>query len=245
MIDKIKYLATEICKNNGDKASEEVLANSEMHAIVRAKQFHFSPSEYYVTLNINPNIYAKYALDIARLSGNIKHYFDLSSDFETIRINEINLKPDYAKINILNTEISVIETPWEEINQLQKKMIQFMQAGTESIDYQNIGNTSRTILDKLARTVFNPQIHVAPSNIDLSNGKSKNQIHTYVFNKLTGSENDEMRAVVKSAIDFAENSVDLANQVVHKLDVKKHFAEICIISTITVVSLIKSIEEIQ
>ncbi len=34
------------------------------------------------------------------------------------------------------------------------------------------------------------------------------------------------------------------NQTTHKLDVQKHFAEVCVISTISVVSLIKTINEI-
>jgi hypothetical protein len=48
-----------------------------------------------------------------------------------------------------------------------------------------------------------------------------------------------------TAIDFTEKAIDLMNTTTHKLDVQKHFAEVCVISTINVISLIKAIKEIE
>ncbi|KAA5540827.1 hypothetical protein [Adhaeribacter rhizoryzae] len=241
MIEKIRYIVKEICQVNKDFACVEVIQNSEMKTVARQARYRWEPEIYYLTFLVNPAIYIKYATDMSRITGNIKHYFDISADWNTLRVEEITI--DYDKVNILNTEIILVETPWEEINNLQKKLIGLMQGGNDSIDFQNIGTTSRTILDKMARTVFNLSIHIAPAGVDVSNGKFKNQIHTYLAHRLRGGENEEMRAVMKSAIEFAENSVDLINQTVHKLDVKKQFAEVCIISTISVINLVKSIEE--
>lgn len=243
MIEKIRYIVKEICQVNKDFACAEVIQKSEMKAVARPTRHRWDPEIYHLTFLVNPGTYIKYATDMSRITGNIKHYFNISADWNRLRVEEITITADYDKVNILNTEIILVETPWEEINNLQRKLIGLMQGGNDSIDFQNIGTTSRTILDKLARTVFKPGIHIAPTGIDVSNGKFKNQIHTYLVHRLRGGENEEMRAVIISAIEFAENSVDLINQTVHKLDVKKQFAEVCIISTISVINLIKSIEE--
>lgn len=67
------------------------------------------------------------------------------------------------------------------INELQKKLIENIKMSNQSIDYQNIGNTSRTIMDKLARNVFDPLIHKSDNpEISLQNGNLKiNFTHTY------------------------------------------------------------------
>ena len=81
-------------------------------------------------------------------------------------------------------------------------------------------------------------------NILLSNGKFKNQFRVYIQNVLSGEKNKELRHYSESAIEFTEKSIDLMNQTTHKLEVQKHFAEVCVISTISVVSLIKAINEV-
>lgn len=240
MFEKIKFIVKEISKKKEDYQTVNLIQNSEFEFDRLFDRASYSES-YYLTLRVNPSFFTDNYADIDRMSGLIRHYINTSSE---LKIDKISIKPNYERISVLNSEISIIETPWEEINALQKQLIEQIKVSVNSIDFQNIGNTSRTLMDKIARLVFNPEIH-KPSiqNIDVSNGKFKNQLHTYISETLKGGENQELRQFSKSAVDFTEDAIDLMNQTTHKLDVRKHFAEVCIISTINIVSLIKAIHE--
>ncbi len=48
---------------------------------------------------------------------------NISSDRDVLQINKVDVKLDYEKLSILNSEISIVKTPWEEINSLQEKLI--------------------------------------------------------------------------------------------------------------------------
>ncbi len=183
MIEKLKYLVTEICKKNNDNISVEIIENSEFVPNVRNrnKQHTWENYKYDLTFNVNPLTYIKHSREIDRVEGIIKYLFNQVNDKSELSVEKIIFKPNYDKIAIHKSEIAIIETPWEDINTLQKKIIENINISNSSIDFQNIGNTSRTIMDKISRLVFNPEIHVPPKNIDVSNGKFKNQLHTYVF----------------------------------------------------------------
>lgn len=245
MIEKLKYLVKEICASQKDFVSVEIIENSDFTYSQITRPYFSDIKTYKVHFKVLPTIYVKHINDIDRIKGIINHYFNSVSDKNSIKIESVEIKPDYDKISILNSEISIIATPWDEINTIQKQLIDIMKSSNNSLDFQNVGNTCRTIMDKLARIVFNPEIHKpAISGIDVSNGKYKNQFHTYISQTLQGSSNQELRQFAKSAIDFTENGINLMNQTTHKLDVQKHFAEVCIISTISVISLIKAINEV-
>lgn len=239
MFEKIIYIVTEIIRAENDSSALEIMENSAFY--FQESNNRFTLGAYVLDVKVLPEIYTKYYSHMERLKGLIQHYTANSSD---VLLTVINIQPDFDKISILNSEVSLIETPWEEINALQKKLIDNMKISNSSVDFQNIGNTSRTIMDKLAKIVFKPEIHISPKGIDVSNGKFKNQFHTYISNVLNGRENKELRLFAQSAIDFTENAIDLMNQTTHKLDVQKHFAEVCVISTISVINLIKAVNEI-
>lgn len=240
MFEKIKFVVKEICEKGNDHLTVKFIQNSEFEFTNHWNHRTF-PEAYNLNLKVNPTFFTENYSDINRMAGLIKHFINTSSE---LKIDRISAKPDYEKVSVLNSEISIVETPWDEINSLQKQLVDQIKISVNSVDFQNIGNTSRTLMDKIARLVFDPKIH-KPSvkNIDVSNGKFKNQLYTYISETLTGQHNKELRQFTKSAVDFTENAIDLMNQTTHKLDVKKHFAEVCIISTISIVSLIKAINE--
>lgn len=244
MIEKVKYVVKEICKSNKDFPCVEIIENSEFYVISRTKQHTWDPGEYYIEFKVVPEIYIKYINDIDRITEMIRHYFEISTTRNDVIILNLEVNLDYSKVSILNSEVSFIQTEWEEINEMQKQIIDSMRKAVNSMDFQNIGNTSRTIMDKLARIVFDPQIHKTTEQIDLSNGKFKNQFRVYIQSVLSGKKNSELRHYSESAIEFTQKSIDLMNQTTHKLDVQKHFAEVCVISTISVISLIKAVSEI-
>lgn len=238
--NKIEYIVKEIAKDNQDFQLVELIENSDLQFEPHWNNELF-PNAFDLNIKVKPAIFTKNFLDNDRMAGLIRHYINSSSD---ITVDLLDIKPDYDKISILSSQISIIDTPWGEINTLQRELINGMKNANSSLDFQNIGNSSRTIMDKLARTIFNPEIHI-PSieKIDIRDGKFKNQLHTYIAEILKGAKNSELRKFAKSSIDFTESGIDLMNKTTHKLDVQKHFAEVCVISTISVVSLIKAISE--
>lgn len=154
--------------------------------------------------------------------------------------------PDLSKFQLLRNNYIPVYTPWEEINNLQNRLIQQLRSSSETIDFQNIGNTARTILQKVSTIVFDPSKHIADTpdkKIDLSEGKFKNRLHTYIKVELGGESNKELRDFAISIIDAAEKSVDISNKLTHDLNAKQLLAEASVISTITAVGMIKLIDE--
>lgn len=244
MTEKVKYVVKEICKTNEDFPCVEIIENSEFYVITRTKQHTWDPQECYIEFKVVPEIYIKHVNDIDRITGMIRNYFEISTTRNDLIILNLEVNLDYTKVSILNSEVSFIQTEWGEINELQKQIIENMRKAVNSMDFQNIGNTSRTIMEKLARLVFDSKTHTTTAKVDLSKGKFKNQLHTYINCLLNGEQNKELRQFSESAITFMEKSIDLMNQTTHKLDVQKHFAEVCVISTISVISLIKAVSEV-
>jgi Bacterial sugar transferase len=74
--------------------------------------------------------------------------------------------------------------------------------------------------------------------VDLSSGKYKNRLNAFIDNALNGKSNKSMRQLVKSSIEFVENAIDFMNTATHKIDSKQHLAEVCVINTISTVSII-------
>lgn len=244
MFEKIKFVVKEILKEKKILTALNILENSELnYKQISSKQVN-QPANFELLFDLKPTLYVKLIDRLDNLSDIILFYFQKVSDNSEINITRIIIKPDYKKINILSSNISIVETPWSDVNNLQNEIIEKIKSSNTILDFQNIGNSSRTIMDKLARIVYDPDKHKAPQNIKVNNGNFKNQLHTYIKANVGGEQNKEFRRFSLNAINFTESSIDLMNQTTHKLDVQKHFAEVCVISTISVISLIKAINEL-
>ncbi|MFP4526366.1 MAG: hypothetical protein ACLFNL_08250 [Bacteroidales bacterium] len=243
MIEKIKYLVKQLSKELGDNEVYEFIENSEIVLENHWNQKSF-PNLYNVLIKAHPDVYVRYYkfMDYFRtvLENRIK-------DAASIMVDKFRIQPDHEKIQILHSEIEVIKTPWSEINDNQNKLIKLIQSSKESIDYQSVGLLSRTIMEKLADEVFNVEVHISdksdPSKYIRS--KYKNRLQAFIQYKVKGEKNKELRKFAKTSIDFTKQAIDLMNKTTHKLDAQKHFAEVCAISTISVISLIKSIKELD
>jgi hypothetical protein len=193
-----------------------------------------------LSLLVDPEIYKKYQGYIRTFNNSILSKFN---DLSEVLITRVDAKPDLSKFQILRNTIVPIVTPWEEINRDQNILIIQLRTANETIDYQNIGNTSRTLLQKLANIVFNPAKHTTDVvSIELSEGKFKNRLHTYIRCELRGKQNKELRDFAESIIDSAENAIDLSNSLTHDLKANSLLAEFCVISTITSISIVKLID---
>lgn len=191
-----------------------------------------------LTIVTHPEIFKKHRKLLQFFNNTIKKEF---YNFTGALVTNIINRPDLNKFQLLNNRYSSIVTPWEEINKYQNELIEQLRKANEVIHFQNIGNTARTIMQKISNIVFDPSIHKAPENIDVSEGKFKNRLHTYIKTELGGSENSEIRNYAISTIDAAEKAIDIANKLTHELNANKFIAESCVISTISAINIINSI----
>jgi len=240
-IDKILHLLKKLYESDRDrKLFYEILVYSKFIFKDHWNQKYFK-NLFDLDICLDHEIFLKHFNNKKAISDLIKS--DLQH-ISVIRIDKINLLPDYDKIEISNSEIRPIYTEWEDINRGQQKLIEQLERSTDSIDFQNIGNSSRILLGKLAKEVFNPEIHKpTDSNIDIGPGKFKNQLHSYINAELTGKNNKELKQFAESAIEMIEKSIDLANSLTHKLEAERTYAEVCVVSTLSAISIIKLVEK--
>ena len=190
---------------------------------------------------VHPDVYKKHSSILKNLEKIIWNKLEEISD---ICITAIKIYPDLNKFQILKNNYTPIVTPWEEINNGQNHLIDLLRTAKETVDFQNIGNTSRTLLQNISNIVFDKARHVSDiPNIDLSEGKFKNRLHTYIKCEMGGQENKEIRDFAISVITTAEKAIDLANKLTHDLKANSMLGESCVISTIAAVSIVRLIRK--
>lgn len=239
---KIKHILIGISQAKKEVRLVEIIQNSIFN-IFRDKSEMALSDTFILKLALTPSIFVK---NYSLIDYYIKELHEQIKNIAEIRIDKISILPDYDKMELIQSEIIPISTQWEEINILQQKLIQSIEIGNSSIDFQNIGNTSRTIMLKLANEVFDPKIHIPQKqNVDITEGKFKNQLHTYIDFKVSDKKDKEFRQLAESGIVFVEKSIDFMNKTTHKHNATANLAEMCVVSTIAAISIIKMISELE
>lgn len=248
--DKIKYLLKKLADIKEEKMVSEILSHSKFEykfkpngGFLSSRKFEgqsIQSDVYDLRIYVTPTIFGEHYQFLNLLEREIRNSINNSTG---ILIDKLKIVADLDKLEVNEIEVSPIVTEWEQINSLQKKLISSLDLSKDSIDFQNIGNTSRTIMDKLSRLVFSPDKHVLEESLDTRNGKFKNQLRTYIRHELGGSENKEFRKVANSAVDLVCSSIDIMNTTTHKLNAEKRFAELCVICTLNVVNIVSIISK--
>lgn len=241
--NKIKYILIQISKQRTDEDYIIELLNHSRFKFEHHWNNQTFPNAYNLEIFIIPDIFTKHYSVISDIVRVIK---SRNNNSTKLIIDRLNILPDYNKLQLINSQVIPVQTEWQEINSLQQELIESLQRSTTTTNFQNIGNSARIIMDKLARTVFDLEKHKPKDNQKLvHNGKFKNQLHSYIDAVLFGDKNKEFRKLAKSAIDFVENSCDLMSTTTHKLDAEKHLAEVCVISTVSAISIINLIRQLE
>ncbi len=236
--DKIIYLLKELYKKSDYQLFVDLLTFSDIRFEENSKQ---TKKVFNVRISTVPEVYLKYYETIDAIAKSIKSNIEKISE---LKIDKIIILPDYNKIEIINSEIRPVFTPWDEINTEQSKLISLLKTSSDSIDLQNIGNTSRRILKKIANIVFMPEKHTPnEKHFDVNPEKFKNQLHSYIKTELAGNKNKELRQFAEAAINIVEKAIDLANTLTHKSEPVKIIAEVCVIGTISAISIIKFVDK--
>ncbi|MBI2271774.1 MAG: hypothetical protein HYU69_15645 [Bacteroidetes bacterium] len=201
---------------------------------------------YKLGLLVHPEIYKKHLDNLENIKGAIQQRLE---EYSGKYIADSRVFPNLNKFQILKNTYVPINTPWADINQDQGHLLELLRSAKETIDYQNIGNASRTLLQKFANHIFDPKKHTTDAKdangkpIDLGDDKFKNRLHTYIRCELGGHSNKELRDFALNLISTAESSVDLANKLTHDLKAGSMLAESCVISTMTAISIVKLIDK--
>lgn len=248
--EKIKYLLKQLADKNEQKIISEILSHSRFEyefkptgGLLNPKKFEgkiVQSDVYNLKIYVTPTIFGDHYQFLSLIERDIRKSINNSTG---ILVDKLQVVADLDKLEVNEIEVTPIETEWEQINILQKKLISSIDLSKDSVDFQNIGNTSRTIMDKLSRLVFDSGKHISDENIDTRNGKFKNQLRVYIKHELGGCENKEFRKVANSAIDLVSSSIDIMNTTTHKLNAEKRFAELCVICTLNVVNIISIISK--
>jgi hypothetical protein len=192
---------------------------------------------------VDPEIYKRSQKHLSWIARTIESKF---FQFTNVYVSNTEIKPDLDKFQILNNRIVPIFTPWEEINSNQNKLLESLRRSSEPLDYQEVGLISRTIMQKLANEVFDNAKHKHNNpQAELSDGKFKNQLVAFIQTTLKGDDNKKFRKLAEASIDMLENSSDFMNSTTHKLNAEKHLAELCAISTVSAVSIVKFVKELE
>lgn len=248
--DKIMYLLKQLADKNEEKMVLEVLNHSIFEykfirngGLLNPRKFEgkiVQSDLYDVNIYVTPNIFGDHYQFLNLIERDIRKSINNSTG---ILVDKLKIVADLDKLEVNEIEVTPIETEWEHINNLQKKLISSIDLSKDSVDFQNIGNTSRIIMDKLSRLVFNYDKHISEESLDTRNGKFKNQLRIYIKHELGGSENKEFRKVANSAVDLVCSSIDIMNTTTHKLNAEKRFAELCVICTLNVVNIVSIISK--
>ncbi len=223
---------------DGCESIHEFLCQSEFYYALN--KFSLIRTERLLRIVSNPEIFKKYYQQFSSFKDQI---IKKLQEFTGVYICEIKIEPNLKNFQISANRYIPVSTPWEEINSDQDIMLEQFRSAAESIDYQNIGNTCRTIMQKISNIVFDPQKHIAPDKVDISEGKFKNRLHTYIKTELGGHINDKIRDYSLSVIDTAEKAINLANTLTHSLNADSFIAESCVVSTISVINILRIIEK--
>ena len=155
-------------------------------------------------------------------------------------MSNTDIAPDLDKFQILDNRLVPLFTPWEEINNNQDKLLESLRKSSEPLEFQGVGLISRTIMEKLANIVFDSSKHKHNNpKAELTKGKYKNQLVAFIDTVLAGEDHQKFRKLAEASVEMVEKSSDFMNATTHKLNAEKYLAEVCAISTISAISIIK------
>lgn len=222
-----------------DKPGDEMFSSFIRHSDIYIKN-KFIGRQSEIIFYLDPEIYKSHASNLDNIKKVIAGTISKISDYESVFCS---VKPDLRKFQIINNTYTTVRTPWEQINSGQNHLLNLLRSANNTVDFQNIGNTSRTLLQNISNIVFDPNKHISEiKELDLSEGKFKNRLHTYIKCELIGQDKKELRDFAISIISSAEKSIDLANKLTHDLKASLMLAESCVISTIAAIGIIRLIK---
>lgn len=142
----------------------------------------------------------------------------------------------YAKDTPLVESVININS-WPEISNAIDKIQKSCSIADSEIDFQNIGNSCRDLIIRLAQFVYNPSVHGEKNKEGntISQTDAKGMLTNYFNYILPGSSNDEYRK-------YAKATNDLANMLTHRRNATKKDMKLTVSATIALVDFVLILE---
>lgn len=148
----------------------------------------------------------------------------------------INFLDDATPNNEMITFVELDD--WDRIKRTVSKIQRDSTTACNEEDYQSIGLLCREVIISLAQVVYSPTLHgsIDDNGVEIGKTDSVRMIGNYIQFKLSGKENEELRA-------YAKNTNKLANLLTHKRNATKKDVLLAVSSTIALINFIGIIEE--
>lgn len=190
------------------------------------------------TFQVPAPTYKKFELELGYFQAKLKEDLHKFHQYNSVLVY---LTADWEKLEAVSTEVKPVLTPWQEINAMQDTLLSQIHTASETISFQNVGNTARHLLRKLADIVFEHQKHTPLNNtFDLRGDSYKNRLWAFVLYKVPASSTgDAVRDYAESLLQASDKAIALSNSVTHALNADAFLAQSCAVSALTTVHFIK------
>lgn len=214
------------------KECEISIVRKDQHAL--ASVF----STYFFTFKVPAQTFKKFESRHLFFQGKLKEGLHNYHQYDSVIVN---LTADWDKLEAVSAEVRPVTTPWQEINSMQETLVSQVHTASSPISFQNVGNTARHLLRKLAELVFDAARHTPPDNkFDLGPENYKNRLWAFVLYKIPPSSSaDKVREYAKVLLEASDKAIDLSQSVTHAINADAFVARTCAISALTTVQFIK------
>jgi len=152
----------------------------------------------------------------------------------------VDLTGDWDKIILTNIGIEAVKTVWDNINDMQKEILNQVLTASTTFNFRNVGNSCRGLLEVLADIVYDEKKHKVSDKHKLSKDKFKNRLWAFINYKFSGiSAHENIVTYAESILNASDKGIDLSNDTTHSLNADSFLAQSCAISTITTVHFVK------
>lgn len=174
-----------------------------------------------------------YSINIANMLIDIQQYLFVNGiTFNPFCFGSLGTILEYIKSNdfICNSSM-YINTPWNDINEAVKKLLEDSSMANVRLDYNQIGVAAREIYIMLAQKVYNPDLHKSADGKKIGKTDAKGMLAAYFKYKLQG----------QSLINYANEAIKLAETVTHMKtdDVKR--VQSLVIAVTSLVGIVNSV----
>ena len=190
------------------------------------------------TFKVPAPTFKKYELEHGYFQAKLKEDLHRYHQYDSV---VVHLTGDWEKLELVYTEVRPVLTPWDEINRMQEHMLSQIHTADQTIAFQNVGNTARHLMRKMADIIFVEAKHTPAGNTkDLSPDKFKNRLWAFVLYKIrSSSSGDAFLDYAESLLLATDKAIDLSNGVTHALKADAFLAQSCAVSTIAAVQVIR------
>ncbi|WP_237235824.1 hypothetical protein [Rothia nasimurium] len=151
----------------------------------------------------NYKVYHSYMLErdrLEKIEAEFQEVGDKLSDLESRRYREALAVP----VPRIDGEKFVV---WESVDRELSLLHDLFYIAKNESDYSDVGNRCVRVLESLGDAVYDPIAHERESGEKfekIGRGQTKNRFEWYIGYKMAGKDNEQIRKLTKSAVEYAQ-----------------------------------------